>query len=307
MEEHKANMLETEVDNKNEKPWGRIFVVGFLVVFFVFHAIFYPVYLPFYFIVLALSLLFAWCYKKAGRKGKIAIVLVGFFLIAVPVLFLNMAIFRPISSLMVNRAVQAYVEEHYADFDLVIGHTSWGFLSSGDFVTRVYCRNNREMYFHVTTSDRDRTFRDSYTNGEFWARPLQRLYEQPIKEQFADNFRRFSVTVSGLSIGEKLSDSEHVRVTASIHILVEELDPQIMAEQFLAFYQVLQGSQPSITHFNIEFFKSAGNVRPVALRLPTAMINEDLSVFIAYLQANLDEENSYGDREEDVFYRTMFW
>ena len=239
--------------------------------------------------------------RSPKEKKKIAIITVSIFIMLLPFLLIIGFFTRPISSFLVNRTIQTYVAEHYAELDLTVGLTWWSLKGEG-FDTHIYYRNNDEIFFRIFYT-RQTGISDGYVNGDFWARYLRVTHLPHIEAHFGDTLRRFEASVRGLQVGEMPSQNVNLEVTARIRLFIENLEPASIAEKFLQAHEILQESDIPFTEYRIEFF-AADRSHIATILLHARHINADLPALIAYLQDNLDENARYVDRENGASYWT---
>ena len=240
--------------------------------------------------------------RWVSAKGKKKVAVCIFIVLLPPVLLVSNSFFgRPVDSFFINRRVQAYVAQHYAGFDLIVGRTGWCFKSDSYF-TNIYCRNNDEIFFFISYSDRG--IRDDFTSGRFLSGQLRVANLPHMEEHFGDDLRGFNVSVRGLQIGEKPSQSTNLGVMAHIELTIESPTSIAIAEKFIQSQEVLRQSEIPFTEYQIRFFLPDGR-QTASVVLHTSHINENLPALIEYMQDNLNEYARYVDRERGTSYRAF--
>ena len=237
---------------------------------------------------------------SAREKIKIIIAVVGIFIFLSPVVLVGSSLLgRPVESFFVNRRVQAHVAQYYSELDLRVGRTQWGFMST-NYTTRIYYRNNNEIFFNINYSSRS-GISDNYTGGSFWAGRLRMAHLSYVEEHFGDDLRSFNVSVRGLQIGEMPNQSENLTVMVDMELTIENVNPITISEVHLHLHEILQHSEIPFTNYRMIFFLPDGR-RAAQVELHARHVNDDLPILIEYLQNNLNEHARYVDRERGTSY-----
>jgi hypothetical protein len=237
---------------------------------------------------------------SAKEKVKIIIAAVGIFIFLSPVLLLSSAMLgRPVESFFVQRRMQAYVTRLYPELDLRIGRTQWG-LFNRNFITRIYYRNNDEIFFDIHFSNQD-GISDNYSGGGFWAGQLRVAHLPYVEERFGEELRSFEVSVRGLHVGRMPHRVANLDVRVNMELTIENLSPITISEVHFRLYEILQQSEIPFTNYSIVFFLPDGR-RAARVELHARHIDEDLPGLIEYLQNNLDDRARYVDRERGTSY-----
>jgi len=87
-------------------------------------------------------------FRESRKSVKTIATIVGVVILFVPFLFIMEMFFGLLRNPLANMRVRRYIAQHYSDFDLRVGRSSYDF-KDVSFNTRVYDRNNRDIHFNV--------------------------------------------------------------------------------------------------------------------------------------------------------------
>ncbi|MCL2357316.1 MAG: hypothetical protein FWC70_09210 [Defluviitaleaceae bacterium] len=232
-------------------------------------------------------------FRTRSTKVKILSIAVGGIILLVPFLFVA-EIFTGIFRMpMVALRVNAYVARHYADFDLAVGRPSYSF-KNGDFSVQVRDSNNPDVSFLIRYHNGE--INDGFTQGNFWAATINNMLAPLLEQEFGDELRSFTSSVSGVQAGQKFDLNADVEKTARISVNAESLCADVLAAKITRYHEFISQNGINFDVYVVTF-RYCNNERPTQISVPREFINNDLPALIEYAQNNRNEHGTFFDRE----------
>jgi|GEM_PF-1645145 len=238
-------------------------------------------------------------FRFGKGKKKNVIVTIGVLVLLTPVLFIGYVFsgFR-FYSIPVNIKVKNYVAKTYSEFDVTVGRT-WYDWYDGTYVTKVFDKNDKDIYFEIWYYDREIT--DRYTYGEFWELKFKKMLSPLLEEEFKDELIAFRVSVSGIEIGQQFSKDAPVKKTAYISVTPEDTEPSFMAEMMMKYYEFIEQNGFAFKSYSFYFRRIDGR-NGIKIEVRADYFNDDLTELIEEMRGLVNERGSYYDHDRGLWY-----
>lgn len=252
--------------------------------------------------------------KKSTKKRKGIIKTFTIVLVLTPCLLLGYVFAGfPIHAIHVNTVVKNYIAENYSDFNIKVGYPYYDWYD-GKYVSKIYDKDDKEIYFEVWYSENWRTHKmeitDRYTYGYSWEKRLKKMIFPLLEKEYGNESEnvsmghelfRFYVTVGGVEIGQLFDKDAPVKIEGNFFVVVKDTEPLTLAAEFVKYRDFIEKNDFIFESYNFSFHRT-DNDSVLWVRVQAEHINNDLVTLIEYMQNNLDEGGSYYDGDRGLRY-----
>jgi len=173
-------------------------------------------------------------FRISRKRVKVLATTVGIIILLVPFVFVVEMFTGWFRTPFVQLYFRSYVARNYADFDLVVTRPSLH-LEMQTFTSQVHDRNNPDLRFNVSLGRGG--LRDSFTAGGFWTIQLNSILRPLFEEEFGDEFRNFTSSISGVQVGQSFDLTDNnIRIRSHITIATECSDPETLTEKIMRYH-----------------------------------------------------------------------